>query len=57
MDLEAVRRWRRTERERLIALRQAMPADERRRLGALIEAELRTVITAPRRRLSSAGIA
>ena len=44
MDLEAVKRWRRTERERLIALRQAVPADERRRLGAVIETELRAVI-------------
>jgi 5-formyltetrahydrofolate cyclo-ligase len=45
MDLEAVKRWRRTERERLIALRQAVPADERRRLGAVTERELRAVIT------------
>ena len=44
MDPEAVKRWRRTERERLIALRQAVPADERRRLGAVIETELRAVI-------------
>src|SRR4051794_7906343 len=44
MDPEAVKRWRRTERERLIALRQAVPADERRRLGAVIEMELRAVI-------------
>ena len=44
MDLEAVKRWRRTERERLIALRQAVPADERRRLGAVIGMELRAVI-------------
>lgn len=46
MDAEAVKRWRRAERERLIALRQAMPPEERRRLGALIEAELRAVISA-----------
>jgi 5-formyltetrahydrofolate cyclo-ligase len=44
MDPEAVKRWRRTERERLIALRQAVPPDERRRLGALIETELRALI-------------
>ena len=41
MDLDAVKRWRRGERERLLALRQAVPADERRRLGAAIETELR----------------
>src|SRR3954452_24336358 len=44
MDLEAVKRWRRAERERLITLRQAVPAEERRRLGALIETELRAAI-------------
>lgn len=46
MDPVAVKRWRRGERERLIAQRQAMPSDERRRLGTLIEAELRALITA-----------
>lgn len=44
MDLDAVKRWRRAERERLLALRQAVPPDERRRLGALIETELRAII-------------
>src|SRR4051812_27040340 len=44
MDLDAVKRWRRAERERLLALRQAVPAEERRRLGALIETELRAII-------------
>jgi 5-formyltetrahydrofolate cyclo-ligase len=44
MEPEAVKRWRRIERERLLALRQAVPADERRRLGALIEAGLRAVV-------------
>src|SRR3954447_4009680 len=44
MDLDAVKRWRRAERERLIAQRQATPPDERRRLGALIETELRALI-------------
>jgi len=44
MDPEAVKRWRRTERERLIALRQAVPADERRRLGTAIETGLRALI-------------
>lgn len=45
MDLDGVKRWRRAERERLLALRQAVPADERRRLGAAIETELRALIT------------
>ena len=45
MDFDAVKLWRRAERERLLGLRQAMPPDERRRLGALIEMELRAVIT------------
>jgi 5-formyltetrahydrofolate cyclo-ligase len=44
MDFDAVKRWRRAERERLLALRQAVPADERRRLGALIEIGLRALI-------------
>ena len=43
MEPEDVRRWRRGERERLIALRQAIPADERRRLVARIDAGLRGV--------------
>jgi 5-formyltetrahydrofolate cyclo-ligase len=46
MDADAVKRWRRAERERLIARRQALPADERRRLGALIERALRPLIAA-----------
>ena len=44
MDPDAVKLWRRGERERLIALRQALPADERRRWAAHIEAELRAVL-------------
>jgi 5-formyltetrahydrofolate cyclo-ligase len=44
MDPEAVKRWRRGERERLLALRQAMPPEERRRRGTLIEAGLRGII-------------
>lgn len=44
MDLDEVKRWRRTERERLIALRQALSAEQRRRLGMRIEAELRGLI-------------
>src|SRR3954466_11973547 len=44
MDFDEVKRWRRAERERLIALRQEMPPEERRRLGAAIETELRALI-------------
>ena len=44
MDADAVKRWRRGERERLLALRQALPADERRAWSASIEAELRGVL-------------
>jgi 5-formyltetrahydrofolate cyclo-ligase len=41
---DAVKLWRRGERERLIALRQALPADERRRRGERIDAALREVL-------------
>jgi 5-formyltetrahydrofolate cyclo-ligase len=44
MEPEAVKRWRRAERERLLALRQGVPPGERRRLGAPIETELRALI-------------
>jgi 5-formyltetrahydrofolate cyclo-ligase len=44
MDADAVKLWRRGERERLIALRQGLPADERRRLGERIETGLRSLI-------------
>ncbi len=44
MEVDAVKRWRRAERERLIALRQAVPAEERRRFGQAIETELRDLI-------------
>src|SRR3954463_12801236 len=44
MDFDEVKRWRRAERERLIALRQGMPSEERRRLGAAIETELRALL-------------
>jgi 5-formyltetrahydrofolate cyclo-ligase len=44
MGPDDVKRWRRGERERLIALRQALPADERRRWGERIGAELRSAI-------------
>ena len=36
MDFDAVKLWRRAERERLLGLRQAMPPEERRRLGRLV---------------------
>jgi 5-formyltetrahydrofolate cyclo-ligase len=41
---DEVKRWRRGERERLIALRQALPAEDRRRRGARITAELQRLI-------------
>ena len=44
MNLDDVKRWRRGERERLLAMRQALPAADRRRFGARIEAELRGLI-------------
>jgi 5-formyltetrahydrofolate cyclo-ligase len=43
---DEVKRWRRGERERLIALRQALPADQRRRWSERIEVELRRLIAA-----------
>jgi 5-formyltetrahydrofolate cyclo-ligase len=44
LDLDAVKRWRRAERERLLALRQALPAADRRRWGERIEAALRALL-------------
>ncbi len=44
MDADAVKLWRRGERERLIALRQAVPADQRRLWGERIDAGLRELI-------------
>jgi 5-formyltetrahydrofolate cyclo-ligase len=44
LDLSAVKAWRRRERERLIALRQAVPAAERRQWGGSIEAALRNLL-------------
>ncbi len=44
MDLEAVKRWRRAERERLLALRQGLPAAERRHWGEQIGAALRALL-------------
>src|SRR5262249_55458194 len=44
MDLEQVKRWRRDERERLIALRQDLPAPDRRRWSMRIDTQLRQEI-------------
>ena len=44
MNPDEVKRWRRSERERLLAWRQAMPPEERRRFGAQIEAALRELL-------------
>jgi 5-formyltetrahydrofolate cyclo-ligase len=44
MEAAEVKAWRRGERERLIALRQALPATERRGWGDRIEAELRGLL-------------
>ena len=44
MDADAVKLWRRGERERLIALRQGLPAVERRQSGERINEGLRTLL-------------
>lgn len=44
MDLAAVKTWRKAERERLIAWRMAVPAEQRRQWGAAIEASLRELL-------------
>jgi len=44
MDADAVKLWRRGERARLIALRQGLPADERRQAGERIAMGLRTLL-------------
>lgn len=44
MTPDEVKQWRRGERERLLALRQAMPPAERRDRGTQIEAALRGII-------------
>ena len=44
MHIDEVKRWRRAERERLLALRQALPAAERRRFADDIEREIRTLL-------------
>jgi 5-formyltetrahydrofolate cyclo-ligase len=41
LDADEVKRWRRGERERLIALRQGLPTDQRRRWSERIDGELR----------------
>jgi 5-formyltetrahydrofolate cyclo-ligase len=45
LDPNEIKLWRRGERERLLALRTAVPAAERQRWGAAIEARLRQVLT------------
>ncbi len=45
MDPDAVKLWRRGERERLIALRQGLPAADRRRWSENILAAVRTLLT------------
>jgi 5-formyltetrahydrofolate cyclo-ligase len=45
---DEVRRWRRGERERLLARRQGLMPDERRRWGEWIAAELKAVLAAER---------
>ncbi len=44
MDLDAVKRWRKAERERLLALRQGLPAADRQRWGERIDAVLRALL-------------
>src|SRR5439155_2461597 len=43
-DLGAVKRWRRAERERLLALREGLPAADRRRWRERIDAALRALL-------------
>lgn len=45
MDADAVKTWRRGERQRLLELRTAAPAAERRRWGEAIEERLYTILT------------
>jgi len=44
LDPDEVKRWRRGERERLVALRQALPAADRRSWVERIEAQLRQLV-------------
>ncbi len=46
MDAAALKTWRRGERERLLALRQAVPPEERRAMGERIAARLRSALAA-----------
>ena len=44
MDLNEVKRWRKAERERLLAIRQGLPPEQRRRWAVEIERRLRELI-------------
>ena len=44
MNPDQVKHWRRAERERLLAVRQGLPAIDRQRRGERIEAELRRLL-------------
>jgi 5-formyltetrahydrofolate cyclo-ligase len=44
LNPEEIKQWRRSERERLLALRQGLAPETRRRLGERIEAELRHLL-------------
>ena len=44
MDADAVKHWRRMERERLLALRQGLPPAERRRWGERIDVAVRVLL-------------
>jgi 5-formyltetrahydrofolate cyclo-ligase len=44
MEGAELREWRRSERQRLLALRTAVPPDQRRRWGQAIEAQLRFLL-------------
>ena len=45
MDADEIKAWRRAERERLIALRMALPAAARREMGVRITVSLRNLLT------------
>ena len=55
MDPDTVTGWRRAERERLLALRRALPAADRRRWSDQIEAGLRSAILQIHEELRSRG--
>jgi 5-formyltetrahydrofolate cyclo-ligase len=46
MEWTELKAWRKAERERLITLRQSLPAEDRRRWGMRIETQLRELIAA-----------